>query len=244
MKNLTYLKFEVLRTLRNRRFLIFALIFPLVLYFSIAGTNKNVFVYGIKFPLYYMTAMASWGAMTAMLSSGARIAAERQIGWTRQMKITPLSTFNYFAAKVLCGYMMAFFTIIGLGIAGLVLGVHLSATEWLKIVALMVVGLIPFAVIGILLGHLMKVDSLGPALGGVTSLFALLGGSFGPIFRSGVMLKIVKDIPSYWLVQTSKLVISPSGWPPLQFWIVIAIWTLVMARIAMRVYQRDSNRVT
>jgi ABC-2 type transport system permease protein len=244
MKNLTYLKFEVLRTLRNRRFLIFALIFPLVLYFSIAGANKNVSIEGIKFPLYYMTAMASWGAMTAMLSSGARIAAERQIGWTRQMRITPLSTSNYFTAKVLCGYMMAFFTIIALGIAGTVLGVHLSVAEWLKLVVLMVVGLVPFAVIGILLGHLMKVDSLGPALGGVTSLFALLGGSFGPIFQSGIMLKIVKDIPSYWLVQSSRSVLTPSGWPPAQSWIVIAIWTIVMTRIAMRVYQRDSSRVT
>ena len=244
MKNLTYLKFEILRTLRNRRFLIFALIFPLVLYFSIAGANKNVSIEGIKFPLYYMTAMASWGAMTAMLSSGARIAAERQIGWTRQMRITPLSTSNYFTAKVLCGYMMAFFTIIALGIAGTVLGVHLSVAEWLKLVVLMVVGLVPFAVIGILLGHLMKVDSLGPALGGVTSLFALLGGSFGPIFQSGIMLKIVKDIPSYWLVQSSRSVLTPSGWPPAQSWIVIAIWTIVMTRIAMRVYQRDSSRVT
>ena len=243
MNHLTYLKFEVIRTLRNRRFLIFSLIFPLVLFFSIAGPNKHVTVAGIHFPLYYMTAMAAWGSMTAMLSSGARIAAERQIGWTRQMKITPLSTTSYFTAKVLCGYMMALFAIIGLGIAGSILGVHLSAIEWLSMVALLLVGLIPFAVIGILLGHLMKVDSLGPALGGITSLFALLGGSFGPIFTSGIMLKIVKDIPSYWLVQASQSVLSPSGWPPAQAWIVIAVWTVVMARIAARVYQRDSQRV-
>ncbi len=244
MKHLTYLKFEVIRTLRNRRFLIFSLIFPLVLFFSIAGPNKKVVVEGIHFPLYYMTAMAAWGSMTAMLSSGARIAAERQIGWTRQMKITPLSTTSYFTAKVLCGYMMALFAIIGLGIAGSILGVHLSVVEWLSMVALLVVGLIPFAVIGILLGHLMRVDSLGPALGGITSLFALLGGSFGPIFTSGIMLKIVKDIPSYWLVQASRSVLSPSGWPPAQAWIVIAAWTLVMTRIAARVYQRDSQRVS
>jgi ABC-2 type transport system permease protein len=86
------------------------------------------------------------------------------------MKITPLSTRTYFSAKVLCGYMMAIFSILCLGIAGSALGVHLSAIEWLKMMALLLVGLIPFAVIGILLGHLMKVDSLGPALGGVTSL--------------------------------------------------------------------------
>src|ERR1035441_7771054 len=95
MKNLTYLRFEILRTLRNRRFLIFSLIFPLVLFFAIASPNKNIIVLGIPFPLYYMTGMAAWGSMTAMLSSGARIAAERQIGWTRQMKIKPPSKSKY-----------------------------------------------------------------------------------------------------------------------------------------------------
>ena len=241
--NFTYLKFEVLRTLRNRRFLIFALIFPLILFFAIAGPNKNVIVEGIHFPLYYMTGMAAWGSMTAILSSGARIASERQIGWTRQLKITPLSTRTYFITKVLCGYMMAFFTLIALGLAGLGLGVQLAGLQWCKLAALLTIGLIPFAVIGILLGHLMKVDSLGPALGGVTSLFALLGGSFGPIFQSGFMLKVVQDIPSYWLVKSSQSVLSPSGWPPSQFWIVIAIWTLVMGRLAALVYRRDSKRV-
>jgi ABC-2 type transport system permease protein len=244
MSNLTYLKFEVLRTLRNRRFLIFSLIFPLVLFYAIAGPNKSVVVEGIHFPLYYMTAMAAWGSMTAILSSGARIAAERQIGWTRQLKITPLSTRNYFSSKLLCGYMMAILTLVALGIAGTTMGVHLPALEWLKLLALLIVGLIPFAVIGILLGHLLKVDSLGPALGGVTSLFALLGGSFGPIFQSGFMLKLVKNIPSYWLVQASQTVLIPGGWPPAQSWIVIGAWTIVMSRLAVIVYRRDSNRVT
>ena len=241
--NLTYLKFEVLRTLRNRRFLVFSLLFPLVLFFAVAGPNKSVVVEGISFPLYYMTGMAAWGAMTAILSSGARIAAERQIGWTRQMKITPLSQLSYFSAKVLCGYMMAIFAVIALGIAGATLGVRLSLVEWLTMALLLIVGLIQFAIIGIALGHLMKVDSLGPALGGITSLFALVGGSFGPIFQSGVMLKIAKDVPSYWLVQASHSVVSKSGWPPAQAWIVIGVWSLVMTRIASRVYARDSQRV-
>jgi ABC-2 type transport system permease protein len=42
---------------------------------------------------------------------------------------------------------------------------------------LLLVGLIPFAVLGILLGHLVSVDSLGPVIGGGTSLLALLGGA-------------------------------------------------------------------
>jgi ABC-2 type transport system permease protein len=243
VKNLTYLRYEFLRTLRNRRFLIFSLIFPLVLFFFVAGANKHVVVDGITFPLYYMTGMAAWGSMTAMLSSGARIAAERQIGWTRQMRITPLSTPNYFAAKIVCGYFMAILSIVVLALAGTSLGVRLSAVHWLIMLLLMVVGLIPFAVIGILLGHLMKVDSLGPMLGGITSLFALLGGAFGPLGQSGFLLKVIKGIPSYWLVQASHTVLGASSWPPAESWIVIAAWTLVMYRIASRVYRRDTQRV-
>jgi len=243
VKNLTYLKFEFLRTIRNRRFLIFSLIFPLVLFFFVAGANKNLVVDGISFPLYYMTGMAAWGSMTAMLSSGARIAAERQIGWTRQMRITPLSTRNYFAAKTLSGYFMAILSIIALALAGTSLGVRLSAVHWLIMLLLMLVDLIPFAVIGIMLGHLMKVDSLGPLLGGITSLFALLGGAFGPLGQSGFLLKVIKDIPSYWLVQASHTALGSSGWPPAQSWIVIAIWTLAMYRVASRVYRRDTQRV-
>ena len=47
------------------------------------------------------------------------------------------------------------------------------------------VGLIPFAALGILLGHLLNVDSIGPAIGGITALFSFLGGIWFPI-TSGV----------------------------------------------------------
>ena len=45
--------------------------------------------------------------MMSMISTGARIAGERQAGWTRQLRITPLSPRAYFRAKVLTGYVMA-----------------------------------------------------------------------------------------------------------------------------------------
>jgi ABC-2 type transport system permease protein len=110
-------------------------------------------------------------------------------------------------------------------------------------IALLLVGLVPFAVLAILFGHLVKVDSLGPALGGTTSLFALLGGAYGPIFHSGVFLALVKCLPSYWLVQAGKTALGESGWPPAQAWIVIAAWTAVLAVLARRAYQKDTARV-
>ncbi len=241
--NATYLRFELLRTFRNRRFLLFSLAFPLILFFSIAGAHRSTTLDGISFPLYFMTGMAAWGTMVATISSGARIAAERQFGWTRQMRITPLPVRTYFSVKIICGYLMALLTIAALYLAGTTLGVRLSADEWLRMTALLLIGLIPFAVIGILFGHLMKVDSLGPALGGVTTLFALLGGAWGPLATGGVFLTVVKCLPSYWLVQAGKSALGAGGWPPAEEWIVIAAWTVVVARLAVVVYQRDTAKV-
>src|ERR1700677_4441683 len=159
MKSLTYVHYEVLRTMRNRRFLIFSLVFPLILFLAIAGENRHVLLDGIGFPLYFMTGMAAWGSMTAIVSIGGKIAQERQVGWTRQLRVTPLKTSIYFTAKVLTGYMTALFSIVVLALAGTLLGVRLDATQWLVMLGLVLVGLVPFVLMGIMLGHLVSVDS-------------------------------------------------------------------------------------
>ena len=80
---LTYIRYELLRTFRNRRFFIISLAFPLILYFVIALPNRNVSDVGgsgIAAPLYFMVGLASFGTMGAMLSCGARIATESSGG--------------------------------------------------------------------------------------------------------------------------------------------------------------------
>jgi ABC-2 type transport system permease protein len=243
MKRFTYIHYEILRTVRNRRFLIFSLIFPLVLYLTIAGEHRHATLDGIGFPLYFMTGMAAWGSMTAIVSIGGRIAQERQVGWTRQMRITPLKTSTYFEAKILTAYMTAIFSIVVLALAGVTYGVRLDAAQWLTMLGLLLVGLIPFVLIGIALGHLISVDSLGPALGGGTSLFALLGGAFGPLANSGVLFKIVKFLPSYWLVQAGKSALLGAHVWTAEAWIVIAVWSLAMLRLTIWVVRRDTSRV-
>ena len=242
MTQLIYLRYEFIRTYRNRRFLLFSLAFPLILFLAVAGPHKNATIVGIPFPLYYMTGMVAWGTMVAVISSGARIAAERQVGWTRQLRITPLPTWAYFAAKIFCGYLMAILSMIVLFVAGTSVGVHLTLSQWFVMVLLLLVGLIPFSVLGIMFGHLLTTDSLGPAIGGTTSLFALLGGAYGPLVNGGFLLTVVKCLPSYWLVIAGKSALGGGGWPA-QAWIVIAVWTVVTTAIAVRVYQRDTRKI-
>ena len=238
-----YLRYEVLRSFRNWRFLILALIFPLVLYILIGSVNRHVKFDHIAFPVYFMTAMATLGTMAAVISGSAIIAAERASGWTRQMRITPLPVRTYFRTKVIVAYLRALLTRVLLALAGTALGVRLPAQGWLTMLGLFLVGLIPFAVLGILLGHLIGADAAAPAVGGIVTLFALLGGVYGfEVATSGPVFAVIKALPSYWLVQAGKTALGGHDWP-LEGWIVIAAWTAILVPLAIRVYRRDTSRV-
>ena len=120
---------------------------------------------GISLPLYYMVGLVAFGAMTALISSGARIASERTDGWTRQLRITPLSPRAYLRAKSPPDTRWP----LPIGRApvrsGVSLGVSLPAGRWLEMTGLILIALVPFAALGILLGHLLTADSIGPATG-------------------------------------------------------------------------------
>jgi len=243
MMRFTYIRYELLRTFRNWRFVMFSLAYPVVLYFVVASPQRHHTFDGVAFPLYFMAGMAAVGTMIAVISSGASIAADRSSGWTRQLRITPLTARAYFGGRVLCGFAMALLTLALVCLSGTVLGVRLSAGEWLTVVGLMLVGLVPLTLLGILLGHLLTADSLAPAVGGTIMLLALLGGAYGFLLAtSGVLFEIIKALPSYWLVQAGKTALRGGGWPG-EAWIVIALWTAVLVPLAVRLYRRDTVRV-
>jgi ABC-2 type transport system permease protein len=245
MRALIYTRYELLRSFRNRRFVLFSIGFPLLFYFVIASPNRHVTDYdnsGISVPLYYMVGLASFGTMVAMISCGTRIAAERQVGWTRQLRITPLSTRAYFRTKVLTGYLMACLTIGLLYLAGASLGVAMPARYWLEMTGLILVALLPFAALGITLGHLLNVDSIAPVTGGGTSLLAFLGGTWFPLGHHGFLYELGQFLPSYWLVQAGHVGLAGQTWP-LRGYLTIAIWTILLTATAAYAFARDTKKV-
>jgi ABC-2 type transport system permease protein len=245
MNTLLYMRYELLRTLRNRRFFFLSLGFPLVLYLLIAGSSRhvrNLGGTGISAPLYFMVGMVAFGSMSSMLSCGARIAAERAVGWNRQLRISPLSTRSYLRAKIITGYLMALLSILVLYAAGIAFGVTLSAEDWLKMTLLILVSLIPFAALGIAIGHMLTPDSIGPAMGGGIALLAFLGGTWFPIPHHGFLHDVGQLLPSYWLVQASHIALGGHPWGT-KAWIVIAAWTAVFVVVARRAYRHDTGRV-
>jgi ABC-2 type transport system permease protein len=242
MMNATHLRYEILRVYRFPMTVGLTMALPLVVYYAITPSNRHHLTEGITFPLYFMTAMAAYGVMWGAATPGARIARDRASGWTRQARTTPLRAGTYLASKVVTSYLVAIPTIGLLYLAGASLGVRLGATTWLEMTGLLLIGVTPFAVIGITLGHLATADAMVPAMAGSVLLFALLGGAFGRLFTGGAGLAIVKLLPSYWLVQAGASASTGGGDWPAEGWIVLAVWTAALVPLAVLVYRRDTSR--
>ena len=239
MSGTTHVHYELLRALRNWRNLFLSFGLPLVVYCVIVPSNRHAVTDGIPFPLYFMTGMAAYGAMWGSINPGARIARDRAKGWVRALRITPLRVRSEIVAKVLTAYLIALVTLALLYLAGALFGVRLDAAQWFEMTGLLLVGLAPFVAAGIAFGHVVSVDALPAAMGGFVVLLALFGGAFGQLFPSGLMLTIVKLLPSYWLVHAGKTVVGSGSWPA-EGWIVVAVWTLCLIPLAALAYRHDT----
>ena len=92
---------ELRRLFRNRRYFIFTVGFPVVLYLLV-GKNVSAKAYGISFAAYYMVTMAIFGAFSGALTGNAqRISQEKKDGWIRQLRLTPLPANAYVISKIL-----------------------------------------------------------------------------------------------------------------------------------------------
>jgi ABC-2 type transport system permease protein len=107
--------------------------------------------------------------------------------------------------------------------------------------ALILVGLIPFAGLGIAIGHLVTTDSIGPIIGGGAALLAFVSGTWFPL-GDGFVHDLAQWLPSYWLVQANRVALGGGGWT-LHAWLVVAAWSVAMALFAAWAYRRDTGKV-
>ncbi|TDV54155.1 ABC transporter permease [Actinophytocola oryzae] len=239
----TYLILEVRRAMRNGRFLVFSIAFPVLLFLLYVGifADGDKAVVGIL-----MVNMTAFGALSASLFAGGRVALERQLGWQRQLRLTPLSGSGYLAAKGITGMMLAIPAVVLVPLIGAVAeGVSLDAAGWLRVTVGIWLAVIPFALIGLFVGQIGTPESMQPIMSITMMAMSLLGGIFIPIdTMPGWLTTISHLLPSYWLGQVGRGAVTSSLSVDLgQAVLVLAGWTLVLGFAVIRRYRRDSARV-
>jgi ABC-2 type transport system permease protein len=242
--NRNYLMFDIRRTLRNRRVMIFAILMPLVL-FAIFGLTipKGAAEGGISAIAYVMVSMAMFGSMSAAMSSGGVIAAERDGGWNRTLRLTPLKPQAYVVNKVILSLLVAVPPLIVVFLFGMTVGhVHLSATQWITVALVSWLGALPFAAIGLVIGYVAKPDSVQPITGLATMLIAAFGGLWLPVDQMPSIMKHIAQLtPAYWTGLTSRSALTAGG-VDTQALLVVLGWTVALGFIALRRYRADTAR--
>jgi ABC-2 type transport system permease protein len=240
---LHYLRMEIVRTFRVPRFYVFSIAMPLVLYLLLSSAYGTDRVEGTEVRAWFMVNMSVFGAMGAATSVGGRISLERAIGWTRQLRLTPLSGRAYLAGKAATALVVAIPSLLLLYAAGrLAKHVQLSAGTWLEVFGWTLVGLVPFVALGIWLGHLVSGDALGALSGGLFTVLGLLGGIWFPVDQMpGWLQSVARSTPSYWLAAAGRGPLSGThiGMHGL---VVLAAWTAAFGLGAVRRYRRDTAR--
>jgi ABC-2 type transport system permease protein len=247
--NLTALKLEIRRLLRNRRTVLITLIFP-VFFFLVFGLNSG---YATHLPApgahgntsaFIMISLSLYGAVVATTFGGAMVALERAQGWSRQLRLTPLSPLAYIAMKVLTAMILGLASVVVVNVVGLI--THKASMPgylWIVSALCVWVGSLLFAAFGLFLGYLMPSENIMQILGIIMTLLSFAGGLFIPVssYPHGVQV-VAKWTPLYGLNQLVHAPLLGSGvnWT----WVVnVLAWLIIFTFGAAWRFGRDTARV-
>ena len=179
----------------------------------------------------------------AFFQFGVGIAAERETPWERFLRTLPVRTTVRFAARMLSG------TVFGLASAAVVvvLGVattdaHLRPVRWGALVLALVVGAVPFALLGIALGYWASPRGALPVANILYLVLAFAGGLWTtPANLPTSVASVSPLIPTrqfgnvLWGATEGRL------WRP-RDWLLLLGWSAVFAALAAWGYRRDEGR--
>ena len=229
-------RIEIVRLRRNKRYLMFTLALPVVLYLLVAKQVQHVTAYGVAYKAYYMIAMASFGAFSGALTGNAqRISQERKDGWIRQLRLTPLPPQSYVIAKVIASLATSIPSIVIVLLLGRFYGgVELAGWKWVVIGVAVWVGTLVFAALAVAIGYRFMPDTVQPMAMFVYLIMTFLGGVWFAL--SGVLQDIGQVLPTYQIIKVGTDVIG-TGTVPVGSVAVILAWLsgfVILAWLAVR----------
>jgi ABC-2 type transport system permease protein len=244
--NLTALKLEIRRLLRNRRTVIITLAFP-VIFFLLFGLNKSY----ASIPAGHgntsaevMVSLELYGAVAATMFGGAMVSIERAQGWSRQLRLTPLSPAAYIAMKVLTALVLGAASVVAVNIVGIL--THKASMPgylWIVTALCVWIGSLLFAAFGLFMGYLLPTENVMQLMSLVLTVLSFLGGLFIPLSQLPQTVQdIAKWTPLYGLNQLVHAPMLGTGvdwtWP-----VNVVAWLLLFVAGAVWRFRKDTARV-
>ena len=236
-------RFEFLRLLRTRAFSLSVIGFPVVFYiFFGLIMNRGESIHGVLVAKYMLAGYAVFGMVgAALFGIGVGMAAELNAGWLELKRASPMPPLAYLLAK--CITAMAFGVVIVslLTALGVTFGhVSLTLAQYGRMIALAIVGVVPFAAMGMVLALLVPANS-APGIANMLYLpMSFCGGLWIPImFLPRILQHFAVVLPTYHVAQ---LMLGSLGFPAAgstsNHWLGLLGFTLIMLGVAWLGFRR------
>lgn len=207
--NLTVLGIELKRMLRNRRTIIFTLVLPAALLLSFGGQKGwNDKAGSGNVAAYILISMALYGAALTAAAGGSMVALERSLGWSRQLRLTPLNPVVYIVMKAMVALVMGALAIAAVNVVGALQGKAVMPTHvWIVAPFVTLACTLTFAALGVFIGYVVPGENAMQILGPGLALLSFLGGVFIPLDQYSAVVRHV----AYWtpMYGVSEIARSP-----------------------------------
>jgi ABC-2 type transport system permease protein len=227
-----------LELLRYPAFSVPTLAFPAVFFLLFVASR------GDRNPTLLLASFAGFAFLAvAFFQFGVGIAAERETPWERYLRTLPVQARVRLAARLLSG------TLFGLASAGLVAltalattDAHLPAVRWAALALALVVGAVPFALLGIALGYWASPRGALPVANILYLVLAFAGGLWTtPARLPSTVASVSPLVPTRQFGEVLWGAARGRLWQPRE-WLLLLAWGAAFALLAAWGYARDEGR--
>jgi ABC-2 type transport system permease protein len=233
---------ELLKIFRNPPAVIFGIGFPTFFFL----------LFGNAFPGQATTILASYAAygafVVAFQTFSISIANERSLGWNKLLRTTSMSSALYlgskFAVIILTGVISLLLLFAVAAISG---KVHMDLAIWAQLLGMMVIGMIPFGLMGLFLGLIGSANLTNVLATTLMLLLSFASGIFVPLmYLPDFIRTIAPYLPTYQLAQVAWITVGSSSSSDNQpLWVhllILLAYAAVFGVLAGWAYIRDENK--
>jgi ABC-2 type transport system permease protein len=227
-------RIEMLLTVRRGESLLVTLVIPLgilVFFSSVDAVNTNY-----KDPVDFLVpgVLALAVMSSAMVSLGIATGYERRYGVLKRLGSTPLSRAGLLTSKTLNVLALEVVQAIIIVVTGVALGWNATG-GLIAAIALLLIGTVAFAGIGMLLAGTLRAEANLAVSNGLFLVLLFLGGMAYPLSKlPNAVETFAKALPAAALSETVRAALTPGRSFPIGELVVLVIWAVAAPLAAAR----------
>ncbi|MBA3945495.1 MAG: ABC transporter permease [Herpetosiphonaceae bacterium] len=237
---------EFMKLWRIPAFSASVLLFPVILFVLFAVPYaRETLPNGSSAGKYLLASFCAYGLLgVAFFSFGISVATERGQGWMRLIRATPLPATIFITAKIVMALMFAVLLLALMFPLAFFAGhVRMATYEWIMLFINLVVGVLPFSMVGFALGYWAGPNSAAPIANIVYLPLSFASGLWQPLESlPAIVQRIAPYLPPYHYAQLVRRAVGVEDGKTGQHLAWLLGTALVFGLLSAWGYRRDQDK--